>query len=336
MRNRVASQFVQRDDIGSVYGGVQVDGALSIQDALVTAGLDWPVAIDKIRMAKKTGGKVIPGYFATYRTDTGDPLGVVKTRYTPVQNKDAFSWLQEIIGVDGACVTSAGALHGGRYTWVCIDLGGFDVLPEDSVRKHMLVLNSHDGSSNLLVQLIPHRIVCQNILNFSFGDKSDISSDPFRVKHTGTAMIKMSEIQRVISIANCNFNEVQEVFNQFKKTPVTEEQNQNIIYDALGITEKDLVEFNAGEYKTQPQWVNHAELINEVIDEGPGSNIPGVRGSIWGTFNGINSYYDHVRIVRGAGINPDNAIESKLMGHAARMKTKAFEACYGALEALRN
>jgi hypothetical protein len=30
MRNRVASQFTQRGDVGSVYGGVQVDSALEI------------------------------------------------------------------------------------------------------------------------------------------------------------------------------------------------------------------------------------------------------------------------------------------------------------------
>ncbi len=336
MSNRVASQFVQKGDVGSIYGGVQVDGALGLKDALVTAGLDWTVAIDKIRMAKKTGGKVIPGHFATYRTDTGDPLGIVKTRYTPVQNKDAFSWLENVIGQDGACITSAGALHGGRYTWVCIDLGGFDVLPDDSVRKHMLVLNSHDGSSNLLVQLIPHRIVCQNILNFSFGSRDGAGSEPFKVRHTDTAMVKMSEIQRVISIAHHNFDEVQEAFKLFRETPVTEEQNQNLIYASLGVTEDDLEEFSKGEYKKQPQWVNHAELINQVIADGPGADIPGVRGTVWGTFNGINSYYDHVRIVRGAGANPDNAIESKLMGHAAKMKTRAFEVCNDALQTLRN
>ena len=161
-------------------------------------------------------------------------------------------------------------------------------------------------------------------------------SDPFKVRHTDTAMIKMSEIQRVIGIANENFGEVQEAFKQFKETPVTSEQNQNIIYASLDVTPEDLELFASGEYDKQPQWVNHAELINQVIDTGPGNDIPGVRGTVWGTFNGINSYYDHVRTVRGAEANPDNAIESKLMGHAAKMKTKAFEACYNSLQSLKN
>jgi hypothetical protein len=45
---------------------------------------------------------------------------------------------------------------------------------------------------------------------------------------------------------------------------------------------------------------------------------------------------DRVRTVRGAEAHPDNAIESKLMGHAAKMKTKAFAACYDSLASLKN
>jgi phage/plasmid-like protein (TIGR03299 family) len=343
MKSRVESQFVQHGDIGAVYGGTIVDNSLSIDEALKESGLDWEVGVDRVRMAKKTGGKVIPGFFATYRMDTGDPLGIVKTRYNPVQNRDAFAWLRYIIGVDGACVTSAGALHKGRYTWVCIDLGGFDVLPEDAVRKRMLILNSHDGSSNILVQLLPHRIACQNILNFSYGVKKGDGdenygggSDPFKIRHTGTAMIKLSEIQRVIGVANTNFDRVQASFEAFKSTTVTPEQNDAIIYAALGVTDEDRNLYNAGEFEKTPQWVNHFGLINDVIEKGPGSDIKGVRGTVWGAFNGINSYFDHIRTVRGSEKNPDNAIESKLMGHSAKMKVKAFDACLNAVEILKN
>ena len=71
-------------------------------------------------------------------------------------------------------------------------------------------------------------------------------------------------------------------FKLFKDTPVTSEQSTNIVYASLGVTEDNLAEFTAGDYKTQPQWVNHAALINQVIDTGPGNDIPGVRGTVWG------------------------------------------------------
>ena len=336
-RGRVDTQFVQRGDIGAVYGGTVVDHKLSIDQAIVAGGLDWEVGVEKVRMAKRVGGKVIPGYFATYRTDTGDPLGIVKTRYNPVQNRDAFDWLRHVIGKDGACVTSAGALHGGRYTWVCLDLGGFEVVQHDEVRKHMLVMNSHDGSSNILVQLLPHRISCQNILNFSLGAGGNGGgSDPFKIRHTGTAMVKLNEIQRVISIANNNFDKVQESFELFKSLPVTPEQNDEIIYASLDVSPEERDEYNSGEFEKTPQWVNHFGLINRLIESGPGSDIKGVRGTVWGTFNGVNTYFDHIRTVRGSSDNPDNAIESKLMGHAAKMKVQAFHACLDAAQALKN
>ncbi len=328
-KSRVDSQLVQVGDIGAVYGGTKVDGAVKIQDALQLANLDWNVGIRELRMADKNRTPV-PGYYATYRDDTNTPLGVVKSRYTPVQNRDAFSWLQDVIGTDGACVTSAGALHDGRYTWVCVDLGGFDVLPGDEIRKHMLVLNSHDGSHNLLVQLLPHRIACQNILNFSFGVNG--GSEPFKVRHTDTVMVKLSEVQQVIAIANHSFGDVQETFTQFKDTPVDKEGQDSIIYRFLEVSDDERKEFYSDEFKDRcPQWVNHHAMISDVIARGPGHDLPGVRDTVWGVFNGMNSYYDHIRIVRGAGVNPDNAIESKLMGHSAKMKTRAFEACLEAV-----
>jgi phage/plasmid-like protein (TIGR03299 family) len=322
--SRVDSQMVMKGDIGAVYGGTVVDAPLSINDALVQAGLDWEVGVDKVRMAKKVGGKVIPGFFATYRTDTGDPLGVVKTRYVPMQNRDAFRPFERILG-DAACIESAGALHGGRYTWLCIDLGSFDVLPDDQIKRHLLLINSHDGSSNILAQLMPNRLACQNMLNFSFGGGG--GSEPFKIRHTGSAMIRLEEVRNIMSIANENFDKVKDAFMMMKDTKVTEEEHRGIVHASLGVTKEDLKKFFEGDYEKQPQWVNHAKEIDKVFEIGPGMDMPGLRGTVYGTLQAVTGYYDHFRHVRGSGDNPDNNIESKLMGHSAKMKTQAFKAC---------
>ena len=333
--NKVASQMVQRNDVGSVYGGVQVDGNKGLMETLDLADLNWEVDTREISMSDRNHTK-IPGYFATYRKDNNTPLGVVKSRYCPVQNRDAFKWIEDVIGSDQACISSAGALYEGRRTWVCVDLGGFEVVPDDEVRKHMLVMNSHDGSSNVLVQLLPNRIACQNILNFSLGARGNNSSSPFKIKHTDTAMMRLSEVKEVLAIANRGFDEVHSAFDMFKDTPITFEQGKDVIHRSLGVTKDDFEEYNSGKSDRLPQWVNQSKSIIEVIEKGPGSDIPGVRDSLWGTFNGINGYFDNVRTIRGSEKNPDTAIESKLMGNAAKMKTKAFEVCLEVANELRN
>lgn len=46
--------------------------------------------------------------FATYRTDYNIPLGVVKSKYTIVQNNDAFNFFDDAIGKNSAIWQTAG------------------------------------------------------------------------------------------------------------------------------------------------------------------------------------------------------------------------------------
>ncbi|NVM62121.1 hypothetical protein FHW88_000397 [Mucilaginibacter sp. SG538B] len=53
----------------------------------------------------------VPDFFATVRTDTEQPLGVVGKDYEVVQNVDAFSFFDSIVGgKDGILYEIAGAL----------------------------------------------------------------------------------------------------------------------------------------------------------------------------------------------------------------------------------
>src|SRR4051812_27117970 len=55
----------------------------------------------------------VPNYFATVRTDTEQALGVVGKDYEVVQNKDAFSFFDAIVGGEGIMYETAGALGKG-------------------------------------------------------------------------------------------------------------------------------------------------------------------------------------------------------------------------------
>ena len=380
--SRVASQFTRVGDIGSVYGGVQVKGDISVSEAIKLAGLDWrvkklPVQVVSEMEAKpgevfeaqvalrdkyhtiipgftglyrkdigengekinfplgiipdKQRSRLLKGFSATCRSDTGEPLGIVKTRYEPLQNHDAFSWIDNLVGKDGACVSSAGALFGGRMTWLCVDLGGFDVVPGDEVRKHLLVFNSHDGSTNLLAIMLPHRIACQNMLNFYLGK----GTDTYKIRHTDGAKVKMADIDKVLAIAYSSFSKAQNAFKMMQQTRIEGDNTRNLIYDCLlgDDADKSLQDLAEDKFNKTPTWVKQAEVIEHIMETGPGANFG--KNTVWGVFNGVNGYFDHVKAFRGAnGIedkhieaNPHISIESKLFGQAARMKMRAFEQC---------
>lgn len=85
-------------------------------DAIQFAGLDFQVEKRKIytkRNEYENPQIVIPDYYATTRTNTNQVLGVVGKDYKVVQNADAFSFFDAIVGGDGILYKTAGALGKG-------------------------------------------------------------------------------------------------------------------------------------------------------------------------------------------------------------------------------
>lgn len=343
LETRVTSQMTMNGDMGSAYGGTVIEKPVSVKEAMELAGLNWTV--DKKPICTATHDRIkVPGYFATVRSDNKAPIGIVKGRYVPLQNADAFSWIDDLLGdaAGSACITSAGVLHGGRFTWICVDLGGFEIVPGDEVRKHLLLMNSHDGGSNFSIELLPNRVACQNMLNFY---SANGRNNPFTIRHTDGMKIKMAEVRTTINMAQKNFASAQTAFSEMHKTRITPEQSKRLVYDCLigggSKTQKALKMLDDGKFEKTPTWVAQEKVISQLIEVGPGAEYG--HGNVWGTFNGVNGYLDHLKSIRSStdgkvnltdedtgavkAKNSDIRWTSKLVGHTANLKVQAFNAC---------
>lgn len=87
--------------------------------AIKAAKLDWTVT--KVPLCARYGEKLhdLKDHFATMRADwVGDEkkpiFGIVGKAYTPLQNRDAFGFLDAIVGQGAAIYHTAGALGDGR------------------------------------------------------------------------------------------------------------------------------------------------------------------------------------------------------------------------------
>jgi len=327
MKGRVSSQFVQKGDVGHIYGGVEITGKVTAEEALVLAGANFEVAQCAARMGDRDRTK-IDNLFHNFRTDVSGPekyLGTVKGDYHVIQNERAFAWIDELIGDRTACtITSAGTLYGGRCVWVCIDLGGYEVLPDDEVRHHLLIVNSHDGSSNMIFQLLDKRVVCQNVISVTGGVHG--SSEPLKIRHTRLAEIRMEDVQQAIELADTHFKEAEEAMKHMARVSIDEDEQDLLIYAGLGVSKKQLRMLSAGKFTKYPQWVNQATLVKAAVLQGPGAEY--AQGTVWGVLNGFTYYYDHMRHVRNSDTRPDVAVEQKILrGKGVRGKKLAFEAC---------
>ena len=95
----------------------------------------------------KHPAELIPakGFKANLREDTGEVLGIVSDDYEVVDNRDAFRFLDALIGSELHFET-AGSLWGGRRVWCLARLPEYIELGGDLSATYVYVANSHDGS----------------------------------------------------------------------------------------------------------------------------------------------------------------------------------------------
>ncbi|NAS22475.1 DUF932 domain-containing protein [Herbidospora sp. NEAU-GS84] len=189
--------------LGTVIPG----GTDSIDDVLTLGGVAFGVEKRAVRYSFMTEQETTPelrtaaDYFVTVRTDTGDPLGVVGGKYVPIQNRDLFVFLQDLVDNHGVIWESAGALRGGKRVFVTmrlpedvrIDADGIN----DEIVPFVVMLNSHDGRSPAQALVTPWRVVCANTERFAVRD----AHTSWRVRHTASALTRIDEARRTLGLS---------------------------------------------------------------------------------------------------------------------------------------
>ena len=143
--------------------GTMVMEAPTSKEALRVAGLDWKV-IQKDLMT--TDGIPVSGFKVNLRDQDNRTLGVVTDRYKVVQNQEAFSFTDELLG-EGVTYETAGSLQDGRRTWILAKLPQRYIISGDEIAPYLVFMNSHDGTGAIKAAMTPIRVVCQNTLNLA-------------------------------------------------------------------------------------------------------------------------------------------------------------------------
>ena len=191
--------------------GQVVNGAMTAEEAIKNANLDYEV--DKTNVYFNCGTDCmseIDGYFATYRKDTNDYLGMVKSRYEIVQNRDAFGFFDAIIDSGEAIFETAGALGNGERIFLVAKLPDDFEIAGEKIEKYIMLTNSHDGSSSVIAGMTNIRVVCNNTLQAALkGLENKVSID-----HVSGAKNKLKEAHRVMGIASKYSGDDKDIFNQ--------------------------------------------------------------------------------------------------------------------------
>ena len=204
--------------------GTMVMEAPTSADALSLAGLDWNV-IQKSVVTED--GIPIPGFKANLRDTDKKVLGIVTDRYKVIQNIDAFSFTDELLG-EGVTYETAGSLQEGRRTWLLAKLPQRYIISGDEITPYLVFMNSHDGTGAIKAAMTPIRVVCQNTLNLALSTAKRYWS----TNHTGDIRGKMEDARYTLLYADQYMAELGKAIDSLTRVKLTDRQVYEYI-DAL-------------------------------------------------------------------------------------------------------
>lgn len=298
-------------------GAVKVENCKTAADVMSAANIDFEVAKCEL-IAKMPTNSVLehkgfvfggdnyvqcPNAYATYRTDYNIPLGIVKERYTPVQNKEAFNFFDDCIGKDRAIWQTAGFFGNGERIFVSAKLPNDILVNGDPVENYLVFTNSHDGSSGVKILFTPIRVVCQNTLNAAIKTSTNFVS----FRHTSSVHDNINVAKEILGICKEKVQFVKEQFNFLANKLISDENAMKLFGDVI-LTDKEKSDIIATGHNIQQiitrnydaiydanismKKVNALSEMNNYYYVGAGQRE--VLGTAWGVLNAVSGYYSNV------------------------------------------
>lgn len=288
----------------------------TIAEAVELSGLGWrverePIAVDRgdVAMADSIWDprcEEIPGWWANVRQDTRQVLGIVGERYRIVQNVDAFAFIDQLLGSSMQFET-AGSLHGGRRVWVLARLPEHMEVGGDPVRPYVLLMNSHDGSTAVVVASTPVRVVCQNTMTLAL----DRARQRYSIRHTEKVREHVHQARRVLELSVDYYRQFKALGDRLASECCTERQLRRVL-EVLYPSGTDDVSDRARRSREQTR----RRIVELFLHGDTRGNAP---ASKWAAINAIVEYSDWIRSAASDGQRFARAIDD------GPRKTRALE-----------
>lgn len=295
--------------------GQYVQEAMTAEEAIRLGGLDYTVEKRPLFVQAPDQTLVeVPGYFSNVRTDTNQPLGVVKNRYTIVQNRDAFSFFDSVIEQGEAIFETAGALGKGERIFITAKLPEDMLVRGEKIEKYIMLTNSHDATTTVIAGFTPIRVVCNNTLTASLRNLENRVSIP----HTASADSKLKQASTVMGIASKYMNEVNEIFEKMTYKKISDLELRHFIEEVMkndrAATKDEEKEISARMKKMTD------EIYSFALTHSTQKTEPAYR-TLWGAYNSISGQYNYLKNYT----SPEVKMRDINYGGAADKVSKAFD-----------
>lgn len=308
--------YVRKEGVPWHGLGVGVEGVMTAEDAISMARLNWQVTMEPLYTTIRGRRVEVSSHLATVRSDTGTVLGVVSRQYQPLQNRDAFKFMDELVASGEAKYHTAGSLLGGKRIWLLAEVPKtIEVVKGDTVKPYILLTNGHDGTLAIRAGTCLVRVICNNTLNMALGE----IEGQFAAYHKGDVLSKVRDAREAIGLVVKSIDRAEETFAVLARTQYTSAKLDaylNAVFPvrAMPHDPKRLPIWEA-EFLTAK---GRKDAVRQLVEVGAGADIPGVQGTYWGALQAVCDWADH--LYRGSD---QRRLNSVWFGERAAIKSKA-------------
>lgn len=292
------------------------DQPITSEEAIVKAGLDWTV--DKKDLIAGTVGTNdlyhVESHKAIARVDTGSILGVVGKSYVPIQNQEAFKFMDSLVPEGLMKYHTAGSLRDGKRVWLLAKVDSYEVVPGDQVDEYIFLWNSHDGTTALKCMPTTVRVVCANTAKAALDEGS---AKGISIRHTKNAITNLQEAKEILNTNVKILGKFREFANHSKNVQMNEDKLNKFLMMVVPDPKQGAIGTKAKNTRIK---------MKELFETGRGNDLPGVQGTGWAAFNAVTEFANFHRSSNGN--RQDRRFESTLFGSSASLIKKASKAIY--------
>ena len=125
-------------------------------------------------------------------------------------------------------VTKAGSLHGGRKTFVQLEIEGYSLVGTEKIKRYVTVIDSNDGSTGLSIGIGELVLSCQNQF-FKF-----YKNGQSKYRHTASLTQRIKEIPFLIENSLSESLRLTETYKTFQSNEISRNLAHKLVKDLLG------------------------------------------------------------------------------------------------------
>lgn len=266
----------------------------------------------------------VPDFYATIRTDTDQVLGIVGKDYQVVQNVNAFSFFDAIVGGnDGILYETAGALGKGERIFITAKLPDYiRVGRDDLIEQYLFLTTSHDGYGSITAAFTPIRICCNNTLNAALNRYSN----GIKIRHTANAAQRLQQAHTLLGISHKLSEEMEEIFNRWTRVRITDLEVKRLVELAMAPNKEVMEKLKQGrEDELSTCFTNMVDNVMEYAFTSPTQQGTTTKGTLFGAYNAVTGYFQNVRNYKDG----ESKFKSIMNGTGQLRSTAAFTLCQG-------